>query len=633
MVKCDFSGYATKNDLLCGDGRTIRKDAFAHCDGETVPLFWNHQHDKPTNVLGHALLENREDGVYAYCTFNESEDGQHAKEMVLHGDIKSLSIYANRLKQVGMDVIHGAIREVSLVMAGANPGAFIDFIVAHDENGEDAFIAGYDENIMLMCHAEADDAKNDNKADNTDAEKKDDKTEESKTNSKKSIKEVYDEMTDEQKDVVHAFVGMALEGEGAANDNKENVKHSEGGNESMKVNVFDQGMVREANVISHSDQKEILKMAKKNGSFQEAFSAWQEENALQHADSAEAVSGFNQVGTINGNGPETTVGIEGLFPEYKDAKPTELLTSDQGWVSVVMSKVHKSPIARIRTSYVDIRKADELGLRAKGYKKGDPKAPVGNFKLNRRTTDPQTVYVKNVLHRDDILDIEDFDYVQYLYNINKMMLNEELATAIMFGDGRDDGDTDKIAHDKIRPIWLDDDLYTLHFDLNTTELTTELQGTDTTTYFGRNFVRSESLVNQMLYAREKFKGTGTPDAYIEPHELNVMLLARDRNGHRIYSSKTELAAALNVGNIYTVEQMLDKRRTTADGKVKRPLCIIGNLADYSLGSMKGGQVTHFTQFDIDFNQEKSLLETRCSGATTKLYSFIAIEEDVTEAAG
>lgn len=629
MVKCDFSGYATRNDLLCGDGRTIRKDAFAHCDGETVPLFWNHQHDKPTNVLGHALLENREDGVYAYCTFNESEDGQHAKEMVQHGDIKSLSIYANRLKQVGMDVIHGAIREVSLVMAGANPGAFIDFIVAHDDDGEDAFIANYDENIMIIRHAEADEG---NKEEKSVAE----------SGNEKTVEQVYDEMTEEQQKVVHVLVGMALKGEGTSddnesnnenNDNEENAKHSEGGNESMKVNVFDQGMVREANVISHSDQKEILKMAKKNGSFQEAFSAWQEENALQHADAAEAVSGFNQVGTINGNGPETTVGIEGLFPEYKDAKPTELLTSDQGWVSVVMSKVHKSPIARIRTSYVDIRKADELGLRAKGYKKGDPKAPVGNFKLNRRTTDPQTVYVKNVLHRDDILDIEDFDYVQYLYNINKMMLNEELATAIMFGDGRDDGDADKIAHDKIRPIWLDDDLYTLHFDLNTTELTTELQGTDTATYFGKNFVRAESLVNQMLYAREKYKGSGTPDCYIEPHELNVMLLARDRNGHRIYSSKSELAAALNVANIYTVEQMLDKRRTTADGKVKKPLCIIGNLADYSLGSMKGGQITHFTQFDIDFNQEKSLLETRCSGATTKLYSFIVIEEDVTEAAG
>ena len=616
MVNCDFSGYATKNDLLCGDGRTIRKNAFAHCDGETVPLFWNHQHDKPTNVLGHALLENREDGVYAYCTFNDSEDGQHAKEMVQHGDIKSLSIYANRLKQVGMDVIHGAIKEVSLVMAGANPGAFIDFIVAHDENGEDAFIAGYDENIMIISHAEED------------AKKEEKPVEENK---EKTLQDVYNEMTEEQKTVVHAFVGMALED--ADTDNDEDIEHSEGGNNSMKTNVFDQGEVRGVNVLTHSDQKEILKMAKKSGSFQEALNAWQEENALAHADSAEAVSGFNQVGTINGNGPETVVGIEGLFPEYKDAKPTELLTSDQGWVSVVMSKVHKSPIARIRTSYVDIRKADELGLRAKGYKKGDPKAPTGNFKLARRTTDPQTVFIKNVLHRDDILDIEDFDYIQYLYNIDKMMLNEELATAIMFGDGRDDGDADKIMPDKIRPIWLDDDLYTLHFDLDLTELTTELQGTDTATYFGKNFVRAESLVNRILYAREKYKGSGTPDCYIEPHELNVMLLARDRNGHRIYSSKSELAAALNVANIYTVEQMLDKTRTTTDGKVKKLLCIIGNLADYSLGSMKGGQITHFTQFDIDFNQEKSLLETRCSGATTKLYSFIAIEEDVTEAAG
>jgi hypothetical protein len=617
----DFCGWATRNDLLCGDGRTIRKDAFKHNDGEIVPIFWNHDQTSIENVLGHALLENRDEGVYAYGKFNETENGTYAKEVVRHGDIKALSIYANKLRQIGMDVIHGTIRELSLVPAGANPGAFIDFIVAHGEDSEDAFVAGYDENIMIIQHSESSSA-------STDEKTKEEKTV-AESNNERTLQQVYDEMTDEQKTVVHAFVGLALE----ADEDDDDIEHSEGGNDTMKTNVFDQAEVRESNVLTHSDQKEILKMAKDAGSFQKAFAAWQEDNALMHADGAEAVSGFNQVSTINGNGPETTVGIEGLFPVHKDVKPTELLTADQGWVSVVMSKVHKSPIARIRTSFVDIRKADELNLRARGYKKGDPKAPVGNFKLARRTTDPQTIYVKNVLHRDDILDIEDFDYVKYLYDINKMMLNEELATAILFGDGREDGDTDKIESDKIRPIWLDDDLYTLHYDLDLNELTTELQGNETNSYFGKNFVRAESLVNKILYAREKYKGSGTPDCFIEPHELNVMLLARDRDGHRIYSSKSELAAALNVGNIYTVEQMLGKTRTTTDGKVKKPLCIIGNLADYSLGSMKGGQVTHFTQFDIDYNQEKSLLETRCSGATTKLYSFIAIEEDITEAAG
>lgn len=619
----DFCGWATRNDLECGDGRTIRKDAFKHCDGEIVPIFWNHDQTSIENVLGHALLENRDEGVYTYGKFNDTDQGINAKEVVRHGDVKALSIYANKLRQIGNDVIHGNIRELSLVPAGANPGAFIEYVMAHGDEGVDAFVAGYDENIMIVQHSESPEQPK------SEEKKEDKKVPES---NEKTIQQVYDEMTEEQKTVVHAMVGMALEGAGNDDeDEEENVKHSEGGNNSMKTNVFDPGAVREVNVLTHSDQQEIINNAKSVGSFQKAFTAWQEDNALMHADAAEAVSGFNGV-TTNG---VPTDSIEALFPEYKDLKPgaPELVTADQGWVSVVMSKVHKSPISRIRTGYVDIRKADELGLRAQGYKKGDPKKPVGNFKYARRTTDPQTVYVKNVLHRDDILDIEDFDYVKYLYDINRMMLNEELATAIMFGDGREDGDNDKIAHDKIRPIWLDDDLYTLHFDLNTDELTTELQGTDTATYFGKNFVRAESLVNQMLYAREKYKGSGTPDCFIEPHELNVMLLARDRNGHRIYSSKAELAAALNVANIYTVEQMLDKRRTTEDGKTKKPLCIIGNLADYSLGSMKGGQITHFTQFDIDFNQEKSLLETRCSGATTKLYSFIAIEEDVTAAAG
>lgn len=619
---CDFSGWATRNDLLCGDGRTIRRDAFKHNDGETVPIFWNHQHNDIKNVLGHALLENREEGVYAYGKFNDTEDGISAKKAVLHGDIKSLSIYANRLKQVGMDVLHGTIRELSLVPAGANPGAFIDFTMAHGEDSEDSFIAGYDENIMIISHSETAAEKEDVKVAE---EKKDEKMSEEKN--EKTIKQVYDEMTEEQKTVVHAMVGMALEEAEGDDDEDEEIEHSEGGYNSMKTNVFDQGGVREVNVITHSDQQEILNRAKTSqvGSFQAALEMYADDNDLSLEHAASAVGGFQQTSS------DGSLTIDALFPEYKDLKPgaPELITNDQGWISVVMSKVHKSPISRIRTGQVDIRNIDTL--RAKGYQKGKEKKVTGNFKLVRRTTDPQTVYVKNALHRDDIIDITDFDYVQYLYNIDRMMLNEELATAIMFGDGREDGDEAKISAEHIRPIWLDDDLYTLHVDLDIDAVKNELQGTNTGANFGTNFVRAEALVNQLLYARENYKGSGTPDLFIHPHELNVMLLARDISGHRMYASKAELASALNVNNIYTVEQMNGKTRNVG-GKNKKLLAIVANLADYSLGATKGGEITHFTQFDIDFNQQKSLLETRCSGALTKVYSAIAIEEPVESSA-
>lgn len=391
----------------------------------------------------------------------------------------------------------------------------------------------------------------------------------------------------------------------------------------MKHNVFERGQTN-TDVLSHADQEAIISLAKSNqvGSFQTALEIYAADNnlTLQH----DATSGgFVQTGDGN---------VTMLFPEYKDVRPgaPELITNDQGWISIVMRKVHKSPISRIRTGQVDIRKIDSL--RARGYEKGKQKKQAGNFKLVRRTTDPQTVYVKNALHRDDIVDITDFDYVQYLYGIDKMMLNEELATAIMLGDGREDGDEGKISPDHIRPIWLDDDLYTLHVDLDVEGAKKELQGTNTGVSFGINYIMAEALINTVLYARENYKGTGTPDLFITPHMLNVMLLARDMNGRRIYSSKAELASALNVGEIVTAEQFEGKTRTTSDNKTKKLLCIIANLADYSLGAAKGGEVTHFTQFDIDFNQEKSLLETRCSGALTRVYSAIAIEEDTTKPA-
>lgn len=605
-MKYDFGGWATRNDLLCTDGRTIRKDAFKSQNGQTIPLVWNHQHSEPENVLGHALLENRDDGVYAYCEFNDNESGKTAKELVKHGDVRSLSILANQLKQVGKDVVHGVIREVSLVLAGANPGAFIDEVLAHGANEEDVLILGYDENIMLY-HSD----------DEPDVEpEKDEKLE--KDDGKETVKDVLDTLTEKQKTVVAGVIGQLLDEE----PTPENDNDSKGGKDTMKHNVFDNEQKVENTILAHSAQETIIKMAKTSqvGTFQTALQIYAEENNLQH----DALSGgFVQTGDGN---------VTNLFPEYQDVRPgaPELITNDQGWISVVMKKVHKSPISRIRTSQVDIRNIESL--RAKGYVKGKQKKQAGNFKLIRRTTDPQTVYVKNALHRDDIIDITDFDYVAYLYNIDRTMLNEELATAIMLGDGRDDGDEAKISPDHIRPIWLDDDLYTLHVDLDVEAAKAELQGTNTAVNFGENYIRAEAMVNAVLYARENYKGSGIPDMFITPHELNVMLLARDMNGRKIYASKAELASALNVGDIYTAEQFAGKTRTVGEGKdskTKKLLAIIANLADYSLGATKGGEITHFTQFDIDFNQEKSLLETRCSGALTRVYSAIAVEEDVT----
>ncbi len=591
-MKYDFGGWATRNDLQCADGRVIKKDAFKGQNGQTVPLVWMHNHADPANVLGLAHLENRDEGVYAFCEFNDTDSGKTARELVKHGDVQSLSIFANQLKQAGHDVVHGIIREVSLVLAGANPGAFIDDVVMHGD-GETGIIIGYDE--MIMGHLEHSD----------DEEKKEDPPKSEDEKNGETVGDVLKTLTDKQYTAVCAVVG----------------DESKGGDDNMKHNVFDTDKRDDKSFLSHADQEEILKLAKTSqvGTFQTALEIYANENALQHDALA---SGFAQTGDGN---------VTLLFPEYKDVRPgaPELITNDQGWITTVMNKVHKSPISRIRTSQVDIRNID--ALKAKGYTKGKQKKQTGNFKLVRRTTDPQTVYVKSALHRDDIIDITDFDYVAYLYNIDRLMLNEELATAIMLGDGRDDGDEGKISPDHIRPIWLDDDLYTIHVDLDVAAAKKELQGTNTAANFGENYIIAEAMINTVLYAREDYKGTGTPDLFITPHMLNQMLLARDINGRRIYSSKTELATALNVGSINTAEQFEGKTRTTSDSKKKKLVAIIANLADYSLGATKGGEVTHFTQFDIDFNQEKSLLETRCSGALTRVYSAIAIEEDVTTA--
>ena len=600
---CDFSGWATRNDLLCADGRVIKKNAFIENDGKEVPLVWNHQHNEPENVLGHALLENRDDGVYAYCTFNDTESGQHAKKLVQHGDVKSLSIYANRLKQVGSDVVHGTIRELSLVLAGANPGAFIDFVMAHDEDGEDGVIAGYDENIMLY-HAAGEPKKEDDKE--VKKEKMADSKEKMSDGKEKTIQDVLDSMTEEQKKVLYVLVGAAREDAESKDNNNE-----EEGDEKMKHNLFDKETEQE-NVLCHSDQEAIMALAKSSGvgSLKEALSIYAEQNELSH-------------GAIDGEV------MEALFPEYKDVYPgePETLTDDQTWIGSVIAGVHKSPISRVRTRQLDARNRRN---RAKGYKKGKYKEEGTNVALLSRTTDPQTIFIKDKINRDDIIDFTDFDMVNYTWKIMRQALNEEIATAIMIGDGREEGDEDKIYETHVRSLWNDDELYTIHQDVDIKAAKTKLQGTDTAASFGDNYVYAEAIIEAALYSREQYKGSGNLKFYCTPHLLNVMLLARDMNGRRIYSSKADLQAALNVSSIETVEQFEGLVRTDAELKKHELLGIFVNLADYQVGSTKGGEITKFEQFDIDFNQQKMLLETRISGALTRVKSAIVLEMPVTE---
>ncbi len=601
MEKYDFSGWATKNDLKCSDGRVIRKDAFKHCDGQTVPLCWNHDHSDPYRIVGHALLENREEGVYAYCSLNDTDLGNTAKIYVQHGDIKHLSIYANQLKQQGENVLHGAIREVSLVLAGANPGAFIDSVMVHGEESEEEAIIYTGEDVSLY-HADKEEPKEEKKAE--ESTKSEDKKEESEEK-EETIAEVFETLNEKQKNAVYAVIGQAIEDSSGEKD-------SEGGNKEMKQNAFDREDVQKGTALSHADQESIITLAKQPnvGSFQTAKRIYAEEHAdeLEHGFSDEDLNNY-------------------LFPEYKDVKPgaPELIERDQTWVGEVMRKTHKSPISRIRTRQVDARAAD---IRAKGYKKGEEKTVSGNPKLMARTTDPQTVYRKDALHRDDIIDITDFDVVAYQYGIMKNNLNEDLALATMVGDLREDGDPDKISEEHIRPIWKDDELYTIHYDVDIAAAKAELQGTETGAHFGDNYIYAEAIVTATLYSREQYKGSGNLEFYCTPHLLNVMLLARDLNGRRIYDSKADLAKALNVSAIHTAEQFEGLTRTTKEGETKKLLGIFVNLSDYQHGSTKGGEITRFEQFDIDFNQNKYLIETRLSGALTRIKSAIALEEPV-----
>lgn len=605
MGNYDFEGWASKANLKCSDGRTIMKDAFKDDDGKTVPLVWNHQHNDVNNVLGHALLENRPEGVYAHCKFNDSESGQTAKLLVQSGDINAMSICANQLREKMGQVFHGVIREVSLVLAGANPGASIQTVLSHsddDADGEEAII--YTGEHISLFHADEE---------KKEEPEKEEKSEGSEDESKdESIKEIFNTMTPKQQNAAFAAIGMALEQDPASvtDDETDNEEDSKGGSKTMKQNIFDQDE-RTEGVLTHSDQEAIIELAKSRGigSLQEAIAVYVEDNktTLTH--------GIDD--------------IETLFPEYKDIRPgaPEFIDRDQGWVGVVMNGVHKSPFSRIRTRQADIRDAN---LRGRGYQKGKYKKEGPNFKLLSRTTDPQTVYRKDALMRDDIVDITDFDVVDYQYRVMRRDLNEEIATAIMIGDGREEGDEAKIYADKIRPIWLDDELYCIHTDVDIEGMKTSLQGTNTSANFGENYIYAEAIIQSALYAREQYKGSGNLAFYCTPHLLNVMLLARDLNGRRIYSSKNDLAAALNVSAIHTAEQFENKIRTTTGSKKKKLLGIFVNLADYSVGSTKGGEITRFSQFDIDFNQEKYLIETRLSGALTRVSSAICLEEDVTD---
>lgn len=594
----DFGGWATRANLRCSDGRTIMKDAFKGDHGKTVPLVWNHQHNSPENVLGHALLENREDGVYAYCKFNSTAKGQVTKIQVEHGDITALSIFANGLREEGKKVLHGNIREVSLVLAGANPGASIDSIIVHADGscGED-----HDQGVIYtgeeieLFHAE-----------NSDAPEGGDE------NPDETLLDVFNTLTDKQKVVVYAMMDQIIGNDDNTDDQSDNNKEEN----NMKHNAFDKSTDKDQ-VLMHSDTQEILTLAKsKNcGTLKSAMAIYQAEHSEELAhDGIQTEADF----------------YEALFPDVKDLNPgaPELITEDQSWVASVLNGAHKSPISRVRTRQADVRNIDNL--RAKGYKKGAKKALRGDPTLVHRSTDPQTVYVRSDLKRDDVVDITDFDVAAYMYAIDQMVLKEELATAIMIGDGRELEDDQKISPDHIRPIWTDDELYTLHFDVDFAKMKSELQGTDTSKYFGDNYVWAEAIVEKLLNARKQYRGSGRPKFYCTTDLVNKMLLARDRNGLRIYSTINDIKSALNVAEVVTVEKFENQVRTTTDGKKKQLMGIFVDMRDYNIGATKGGEVTHFTGFDINFNMLQSLLETRVSGALTRVASAIVLEEDITE---
>ena len=565
MVKdYDFSGWATKNNLLCSDGRTILKDAFKSDDGVTVPLVWNHQHNEPDNVLGHALLENRDDGVYAYCKLNDTEKGRTTKELIKHGDISALSIYANQLKQQGGKVIHGSIREVSVVLAGANPGAFIDSVICHnDESDEEAVI--YSGESISLAHAEQ----------TTETKKEETMKEETKKD-EKTVKEIFDTLTEEQKNVVYAIIGSIIEEKENSNKKEEPKKEDDiEGGKVMKHNVFDNDVENKEDVLQHADVQAIFADAKRYGSLKDSV--------LQH-------------GITN---------INYLFPEDTNLNQTpEFVKRDTGWVEKVMGAVHHSPFSRIKSQFADITADD---ARAKGYVKGNLKKDEV-FTLLKRSTTPTTVYKKQKLDRDDVVDITDFDVVSWIKGEMRMMLDEELARAFLIGDGRLSSSDDKINEQNIRPIYNDADLYTVKVEVDA--------GTDATAE-----AKTKAFIKAVIKNRKEYKGTGSPTLYTTEDVVSDCLLLEDANGRFIYESIDKLKNTLRVADIVTVPVM-EGAKGAKGGDL---IAILVNLADYNVGADKGGAVNMFDDFDIDYNAQKYLIETRCSGALTKPYSAIAFE--------
>lgn len=587
MENFDFSGWATRNDLKCSDGRIIRKDAFKSNDGQKVPLVWNHQHTDPNEVLGHAILENRNEGVYAYCKFNETESGQTAKLLVQHGDVNALSIYANQLKQQGPNVMHGNIRELSLVLAGANPGAFIESIIKHGEESDEEGIIYTGENISLEhtgCGEPSDKPAEDETlkhADEANEKKEDSKMAEepkkTETNDgEKTVKDVIDSMSEEQKTVMYALVGQAYEEAGKG-------KKSEGGNEEMKHNVFDNDTENQENVLSHDAMETIIADGKRYGSLKESF--------LAHAD---------EYGITN---------IDYLFPEAKSLNtPPDFIKREMGWVQKVMGGVHHTPFSRIKSMFADITE-DEA--RAKGYIKGKLKKEEV-FSLLKRTTTPTTIYKKQKLDRDDVIDITDFDVVAWLKSEMRMMLDEEIARAILVGDGRLASSDDKINESNIRPIWKDEDLYNI-------KSTIEVDAAANADQKAKAFIRA------CIKSRKNYKGSGTPTLYTTEDVLTDCLLLEDLNGRIIYDTEEKLRTALRVSSIVTVPVMEGLKRDDGEGNSLDLMGIIVNLADYNVGADKGGAINMFDDFDIDYNQQKYLIETRCSGALIKPFSAITLE--------
>lgn len=570
MKTFDFSGWATRNNLRCSDGRIIMKDAFKHNDGQTVPLVWNHQHNDPLNVLGHALLENREEGVYAYCKFNETESGKNAKLLVEHGDVSALSIYANQLKQQGPNVLHGAIREVSLVLAGANPEAFIDNIVRHGEYSDEEAIIYTGENIS-MYHAEK------KEEEEKPVEKKEEKNEE-------TVADVFETLNEKQKTVVYAMIGQALEEKEESEDNDDN-DNSKGGNKTMKHNVFDKEDAKK-DVLSHSDMEAIFADAKRYGSLKDSVLAHGIEN------------------------------IDYLFPDAKNVTDTpQFIQRDMGWVQKVMNSVHHTPFSRIKSVLANITEED---ARAKGYIKGKIKKDEV-FSLLKRTTTPTTIYKKQKLDRDDVVDITDFDVVAWLKSEMRMMLDEEIARAVLVGDGRLSSSDDKINEQNIRPIWTDADLYTIKAPVTVAANATADE-------------KAKAFIRAAIKSRKNYKGSGEPTLYTTEDVLTDCLLMEDTTGRVIYDSVSKLATALRVKEIVTVPVMENLSRTN-EGTTYELMGIIVNLKDYNIGADKGGAVNMFDDFDIDYNAQKYLIETRCSGALIKPYSAIALELTTEEAQG